>query len=316
MVSDLLLSIFYFLLNTSVIATAIGLLILLLRLIKPIPRNIIYPLWGLVFLRMSIPFTFSSETSILNFASGLIQKTIPVQTNIPIINKFVISTTNSFGFAKSYFPVVTYKTQDLTNIFTLTATIWFIVFALLCLFLAVIYIINSQEVRKSIHFKENIYLSKTAKSPFVSGIINQKIIIPESIKDNEEVLQDILLHENIHIKSFDNLKRILAILIACVHWFNPFIWIFLGSFLNDTELACDLKAIKSMKKPQRKKYAETLFVFGTGQEIQLTSGFGRSNLQLRIEHVLNFKKLTWLATLISIIFLIVTFFLLSTNPIL
>jgi len=307
---------FYFLLNTSITATAIGLLIILLRLIKPLPRNIIYPLWALVLLRLALPFTVSSEFSVFNIADGLIKKVIPVQTMVPFFNhsQITATTTNSLGFAKTYLPTVTFKTQDLTSVFTIASTIWIIVTALLFLFLLVLYILNRRDLRHSVHYKDNLYLSQTLTAPLVSGLFKQKIFLPAALKDDTQALQAILLHENVHIARFDNLKRMLAILVACVHWFNPFVWLFLRSFLNDTELTCDAKAVKKLNQSQRKKYAETLFNFGTGEKMQLSSGFGRSNLHLRVTHVLNYKKLTWLATIVSIFFLVIIFLLLSTNP--
>jgi len=324
-------SVFYFLLNMSITATAIGLVISLLRAVKPLPRKVIYPLWGLVLLRLVLPFTFSSEASLLNSVGSLFVKAVPVgaPVQVPIIKNFHYSALNSVQFAESYFskikpptgsltavlPEVTYKTQDLTNIFATASTVWIVGVCIAFAVVTILYILSTFEMRKSKHYRDNIYTSETALSPLVYGVFRHRIIIPKTLLDRKYDLKNILLHENIHIQRHDNFIRFIAILVACLHWFNPFVWLFLRSFLVDMEITCDSKAVSKLSKPRRKRYAETLLTFGVERKMLLTSGFGRSNVKVRVLNVLNYEKLTWLAAIFSVLFIVTIAVLLATNPI-
>ena len=170
-------------------------------------------------------------------------------------------------------------------------------------------------MRRAKHYRDNIYTSETAVSPLVYGIIRHRIVVPKKLLARKYHLTNILLHENVHIQRHDNFLRFIAILVACLHWFNPFIWLFLRSFLVDMEITCDSKAVAKLSKPRRKKYAETLLTFGVERETLLTSGFGRSNVKFRILNVLNYKKLTWIAIILSVLFIVSIAVLLATNPV-
>jgi len=65
-------------------------------------------------------------------------------------------------------------------------------------------------------------------------------------------------HESAHIYRKDNLWRIIAVISASVHWFNPLIWLFLKKFLEDTELACDEQVLANCGEDEKKAYAMAL----------------------------------------------------------
>jgi len=101
----MLQEVFYWIFNMSIIATITGVLIILFRLIKKIPRRITVFLWIIPFLRMTFPFGLNSPYGLMSLLSKLTTKTIIVYQPTDDI---AFSMTNSIMAANTYFPI-TYK---------------------------------------------------------------------------------------------------------------------------------------------------------------------------------------------------------------
>lgn len=129
----------------------------------------------------------------------------------------------------------------------------------------------------------------------------------------QKSLEQVMLHERIHIKRRDNLWRMAAILTACIHWFNPFVWFFLRSFQRDCELACDAKAVKHMRTEERKDYARALLAYGSGEKTLFSSAFGSGIVKVRIRSVLTYRRLTVFSSLCFLVMALLIAFLLLTN---
>ncbi|WP_055070142.1 M56 family metallopeptidase [Clostridium massiliamazoniense] len=68
------------------------------------------------------------------------------------------------------------------------------------------------------------------------------------VKLDEEEIKYIFLHEIMHLKNKHTLIAIIAVIIRIIHWFNPFIYVFLKVMNIDCELACDYDALKRLNK--------------------------------------------------------------------
>ena len=155
--------------------------------------------------------------------------------------------------------------------------------------MAIIYFVTLGEVRDAKKLKNNIYISDKIKTPAVYGIIKPKIILPIEYQESE--LNYILMHENAHIKRKDNLVRLLAFIIVCLHWFNPFAWLLLKLLYSDIELACDESVLSNCDETERKKYAYTLL--STAEKTNVfAASFGGSKIRIRIENILSYKKIS------------------------
>lgn len=84
----------------SIVATISGLIILLIRRIKRIPRRIIMVLWLIPFLRMLIPVGIGSKYGIMSLISKFATKTVTV---FEFGDFGSISMTNCVRSAESYF---------------------------------------------------------------------------------------------------------------------------------------------------------------------------------------------------------------------
>ncbi len=302
----MLQEVFYWIFNMSIITTITGVLILLIRLIKKIPRRITVFLWIIPFLRMTIPLGLNSPYSLMSLLSRFTTKTIVVYQPTEDIS---FSVMNSIMAANSYFPI-TYKTALLENIFGVASVIWIIISLAVLLMLVVIYFSTLYELKDSAYLSDRIYLSEKVLSPAVYGIVKPKIILPESYKDRDYSI--VALHEKTHMRCLDNLWRIIAFVVVAVHWFNPFCWLFLKEFLVDIELSCDERVISKLGVDRAKDYA-TALLESRQETTVFASAFGGAKIRTRIEKILSFKKMTWFSLTVFIVLISIIFYVLLTN---
>lgn len=302
----MLQEVFYWVFNMSITASITGVLIMLVRMIKKIPRRLVVFLWLIPYLRLIIPFGLNSPYSLMSLLSRIATKTIVVYQPT---EEVTFSMMNSVGAADSYFPI-TYKVNILEKVFGVASVIWIIVLFAILLTLAVIYFTTLHEMKDATHLRDDIYLSDKIISPAVYGMIKPRIILPMSYKDKD--IELIILHEKMHIRHVDNLWRILAFLIVALHWFNPLCWGFLKLFLEDLELSCDERVLVKLGDQRAKEYARSLLESGQSMTI-FASAFGGAKIRTRIENILSFKKMTLFSLTVFLSLIATIFYVLLTN---
>lgn len=304
----MLAHIFYWILNMSITATLTGTIILILRQIKRIPRTAIYILWVLPLIRLIIPFGLGYKYSIMNLVDGIAVKTVPLPHEDLLPN---MSVTNIIRAADSYFPFE-YKTNVIEKVFSVSSIVWVVIAVSALLTSIALYYITKSETKESKHFKDNIFISNNFLSPAVFGILRAKIFIPMYLE--KEDLKYILMHEKVHISRFDNLWRVAAVFTCCLHWFNPFVWLFLERFFEDLELSCDEKVLKKCSKKQKLDYAKALIKCEEKKAI-FSSAFGGNKTRVRIVKILSYKKLPVFSTVLFTFLLISIAVTLLTNAV-
>lgn len=297
---------FYWIFNMSIISSLVGLVVLLVRSIRKIPRRIAIFLWLAPFLRMCIPVGLNHPYSLMSLISGFTTKTITVFQPVQGIS---FSATNAIMAADSYFPI-TFKVNLLDRVFEIASIIWLVVALAIGLALGILYFTTLHDMKDAKHLRDNVYLSDRIQSPAVYGIIKPKILLPASSDTREYPY--ILKHERTHIRRLDNLWRLAACLIAAVHWFNPLCWLFLKRFLEDMELACDEAAIADYSKAQRKEYALSLVNCAESKSL-FASGFGGAKLRTRVETIVSYEKMTCFSALCFSILTVSMLVVLLTN---
>ena len=296
----------YWIINMSIVAAFMGLIVMLIRKLRFIPRRVSVFLWIIPFLRMVVPVGINSPYSLMSLVSRLTTKTVTVYQPS---DDLAFSVSNTLRAAESYSPI-RYKAGFLETVFNVTGFVWIIVALALIIALTIIYISTKRAVADSALLKDNVYLSDKVDSPAVYGIFRPKIIMPEAFKEKE--LEYIIRHEKTHIKRLDNLWRIIGFITAAIHWFNPLSWVFLKAFLTDLELACDEMAVAGYEKEKRKEYARTLLECSQSKSM-LVSAFGGAKVRTRIENVLSYKKMTAFSAIGFTLLVLVIIFTLVTN---
>ena len=296
----------YWLINMSIVASFMGLIVMLIRRIRFIPRRVSVFLWVIPFLRMLVPVGINSPYSLMSLTSKLITNSVRIYQPSEHID---VSFVNTIKAAESYSPM-TFKAQMLETIFKAAGFVWITVSLALIIALTILYISTKSAVSDSKLLEANIFLSDRVDSPAVYGILRPKIIIPDSYREMN--LEYIIRHEKTHIRRLDNLWRIIGFITACIHWFNPLSWVFLKAFLNDLELACDEMAVSGYDDEERKEYARTILACSQSKSL-LVSAFGGAKVRTRIENVLSYKRMTAFSAVGFTLLVLVIIFTLITN---
>ena len=124
------------------------------------------------------------------------------------------------------------------------------------------------------------------------------IVLPEGMAErlSDEELEAVMMHELIHVQSWDNLFGMLQMLLCCALWFHPLVWLIDRWLLSERELICDELVITCGGAPQI--YAGSLWKvvqFGLGWPVAGVSRAASSNLRRRIEQMMIADKQTKLS---------------------
>lgn len=274
--------ILYWLLSMSLTGALAGGVVWLAWRWKRLPRRIAHALWAAPLLRLWLPFGLASPASMLNLLPEV------AVTSIPVVNQPTLRMTNMVQLAQTYTPL-TYRTARVEAILTAAGWVWLAGLLALLGMLLLAWRSNRREAAEARLLQGDVYLSDRVRSPAVYGIFQPRILIPADMAERD--LGPILAHERAHIRRRDNLWRLLAVTTACLHWFNPVVWLLLRAFLRETELACDESAISRMDAPSRRAYAHAL-VGAAASRQALASPFGGGPLKSRIAAICSFRRLT------------------------
>lgn len=147
----------------------------------------------------------------------------------------------------------------------------------------------------------NIYETEAAPVPFILGFLHPRIYLPTNLSESEQEL--ILLHECVHLRRKDYIIKPIALLITCLHWFNPLIWLAYLLFSEDMERACDEAVLDESSGQIRKQYASSLLALSVGKMPTgiSTVAFGERRIQYRIMNILHYKKCGALMLLLVVV---------------
>lgn len=283
-------SLFIKLVNLSINAGWLILAVLLLRLpLRKAPKWMSCLLWGLVGLRLLLPFSPESVLSLVPSAHT-IPETILLEP-APAIDSGITAfdQTVNGAIAASLPPNTAESVNSLQIITRLAAVIWLIGLVGMLLYMAGSYWRLHRRVRTATLLRDNIRRSEFVDSPFILGIFRPQIYIPYGL-DGEE-LTHVLAHENAHLARRDYLIKPLAFLILSVYWFHPLIWVAYIFLCRDIELACDERVIRNMDASQKKSYSRTLLACSVSRRSLSACplAFGEADVRERVLRVKHYK---------------------------
>lgn len=147
-----------------------------------------------------------------------------------------------------------------------------------------------QRVRVSVKGERNVYFCDDIQSPFLLGLFAPRIYVPSFLEG--EALNNVLAHEQAHLKRRDYLIKPFAFLLLTVYWFNPLFWLAYALLCRDIEYACDEKVFKDMDREAIAAYSETLLTFhAPGRMLSACPvAFGEVGVKRRIKAALSYKK--------------------------
>lgn len=153
----------------------------------------------------------------------------------------------------------------------------------------------------------NLYTNNLVSSPLLTGIFHPCIIIPSEELDITD-FRNIISHELVHFKRKDLFYKWLIQLTACIHWFNPFVYLIIHETGRLCELSCDEAVIKNLDTKGKKEYGNTLLNMANTEKTfkssiaSVTLNESKKLLKERLDNIMEFKKKTTVCTILSVIF--------------
>lgn len=130
-------------------------------------------------------------------------------------------------------------------------------------------------------------------TPLAYGMFHPVILLPKSlVKADAEQMRFVLLHEYMHIRHFDTVKKFFLILSCCVHWFNPLVWVMCILANRDMEIACDENVIGYLGRDSRAAYAYALIDMEEQRGVRFSFGnsFCKNAMEERVVAIMKEKK--------------------------
>lgn len=279
------------------------------------PRWISMVLWGMVALRLIIPFHFSSAVSLFQLRnisnlSAQIDRTLDsgeidrgdyktaLEGSIEFEQAVAAGSpvsANAAGDRMTYYyerengRIEPAKTAYETFL-TIGARVWLAGMALLWTWAAVSYVRLKRRLRFSMRLYEGVYETDAVSSPCVVGIIRPQIYLIPDLTEQQKV--HILLHEQMHIRYLDHIWKVLSFLVISVHWFNPFLWFMYRIFQGELEKACDERVLARLGEDKKEDYSESLLALAAGKKRKRPTpiAFGEDNIKGRIKRILAYRK--------------------------
>ncbi len=132
-------------------------------------------------------------------------------------------------------------------------------------------------------------------APLTYGVLHPVILMPTSTKwENTDSLEYVLAHEYVHIRRFDSIRKLVLIVVLCVHWFNPLVWVMYILANRDIELSCDEAVVRFFGENTKAAYARALISMEEtrGGLTPLCNNFSKNAIEERITAIMKIKKTT------------------------
>ena len=276
-------SLFWQVVRLSLTAGWMILVLLALRpLLKKAPRRFSCLLWGLVAIRLALPFSFESRVSMVPQAAAAPQKIAQA------LNPGQMNWVSPAALAANPLPAAEAAPPAFSPA-SLIPLVWGLGIAAMLLYAAVSYFRLSRQVRLSAPAGKRVYRCDTISTPFILGIVNPKIFLPSDLDERTAV--SVLAHEQAHLRRGDHLWKPLGYVLLSIYWFNPLCWVAYFLFCRDVEQACDEAVIGRMNPQQKKDYSAALLACAAPNRIQVCPlAFAEVGVKQRIAGVLNYRK--------------------------
>jgi len=247
-----------------------------------------YALWGVVLLRLLIPFSIgSSSLSVINLSNAVKEQpaaeTLSAfgQLNIPmqsfesayeeVVREYESRGVDISALEGRELEALDYEAYELmrgANVAELLKTaalyIWIagIAFIAACLvFTNLRFSVRLKRTRQPLNvsgYSLPVYVTQCIETPCLHGFIHPKIYVTPKATQSESILRHVLEHETTHYRHGDHIWSALRGVCLAIHWYHPLVWRAAILSRNDSELACDESTISRIGENERADYGRTL----------------------------------------------------------
>ena len=325
-------AVFLRIVNIAITASWLVLAVFLLRFaLKKAPKWATCLLWGVVALRLILPFSLESALSLIPSSEPIFEQSVVTeapsaqptlpdenQSSTPSVNEKPNSSGNQViapPSSGSLAPTPEASVDPMQIVLFVASLVW------LCGVLAMLgygaysYWRLRRKLRASIRKEGRVYLCDNVETPFILGVFRPRIYLPSGIGAGE--IPYVIAHEEAHLKRKDHLWKPLGFLLLSVYWFNPLFWMAYILLCRDIENACDEKVIKNCDNAYRVGYSEALLSCSIHRRSVMACpvAFGETGVKSRIRAVLHYKKPAFWVILVAIVAIIVTCVCFLTDPV-
>ncbi len=308
--------IFLKLLNLSISASWLVLVVLALRLVlKRAPKWVNVLLWGMVALRLMLPFSIESALSLIPSAETVSPEVVQFDP-APTITSGVTIIDNAVNpsLSESFAAAPLASVNPLYVWTYLAGWVWLLGLAAMLAYALVSYLRLRRRVRASIPLWENIYVCDEVPSPFILGIVRPRIYLPSVLDEAQR--GSVLSHERAHLARRDHWWKPLGFALLAVYWFNPLLWLAYTLLCRDIELACDERVLRGMDAGQVKDYSSALLACSVPRRMLAACplAFGEVGVGARVKNALRYKKPAFWVVAASVAVCVVVAVCFLTNP--
>ena len=309
-------AVFLKLLNLSISASWLVLAVLVLRLVsKRSPKWMNVLLWGMVALRLMLPFSIESALSLIPSAETLSPEVVRFDPAPTITSgvEFIDNAVNP-SLSESFAAAPLASVNPLYVWTYLAGWVWLIGLGAMLLYALVSYLRLRRRVSVSLCVRENIYLCDAISSPFILGVVKPRIYLPSGLDEVQR--QNVLSHERAHLARRDHWWKPLGFALLAVYWFNPALWLAYTLLCRDIELACDERVIRTMDESAVKTYSTVLLACSMPRKAVITCplAFGEVGVKERVKNALRYKKPAFWVVAASVAVCVVVAVCFLTNP--
>ena len=309
-------AVFLKLLNLSISASWLVLAVLALRLVsKRSPKWMNVLLWGIVALRLMLPFSIESALSLIPSAETVSPAVVQFDP-APTITSGVKIIDNAVNPSLSeHFAAAPLASVNPLYVWTyLAGWVWLIGLGAMLLYALVSYLRLRRRVSVSLCVRENIYLCDAISSPFILGVVKPRIYLPSGLDEVQR--QNVLSHERAHLARRDHWWKPLGFALLAAYWFNPVLWLAYTLLCRDIELACDERVIRTMDESAVKTYSTVLLACSMPRKAAITCplAFGEVGVKERVRNALRYKKPAFWVVAASVAVCVVVAVCFLTNP--
>ena len=309
-------AIFLKLLNLSISASWLVLAVLVLRLVsKRSPKWMNVLLWGIVALRLMLPFSIESALSLIPSAETVNPAVVQFDP-APTITSGVKIIDNAVNPSLSeHFAAAPLASVNPLYVWTeIAGWVWLIGLGAMLLYAFVSYLRLRRRVSVSLPIQDNIYLCDAISSPFILGVVKPRIYLPSGLDEVQR--QNVLSHERAHLTRRDHWWKPLGFALLAVYWFNPMLWLAYALLCRDIELACDEQVIRTMDESAVKTYSTVLLACSMPRKAVITCplAFGEVGVKERVKNALHYKKPAFWVVAASVAVCVIVAVCFLTNP--
>ena len=309
-------AVFLKLLNLSISASWLVLAVLVLRLVsKRSPKWMNVLLWGIVALRLMLPFSIESALSLIPSAETVSPAVVQFDP-APTITSGVSVIDNAVNPSLSgRFAAAPLASVNPLYVWTyLAGWVWLIGLGAMLLYALASYLRLRRRVSVSLPIQDHIYLCDAISSPFILGVVKPRIYLPSTLDEIQQ--QNVLAHEHAHLARHDHWWKPLGFALLAVYWFNPVLWLAYALLCRDIELACDERVIRTMDESAVKTYSTVLLACSMPRKAVITCplAFGEVGVKERVKNALHYKKPAFWVVAASVAVCVVVAVCFLTNP--